>query len=118
MRLFLHHFSYFKKLFEKDKKCDSHARNFVKCHVKNLGNKHDVRKVYRMGIYEILWRGKEIPSVKTFSTIKYKLFLEDKLAILNAQTRRFNKKINKKKELFLACRHGGSFHELYQVISW
>ena len=108
---FSSHFSSVKQLIERDKKSSSYARHFKNCYVKKYGPNYDVRKIREMGKYEILWEGHAIPTVKTFSTYNCKLCMEEKLAILNAKTRRFHQNINKRKELFSSCRHGGSFHD-------
>ena len=96
---------------EKEKKSSSYARHFRKCYEKKHGPIYDVKKLREMGTYEVIWKGMPIPAAKTFSTYHCKLCMEEKLAILNAKTRRFKNNINKRSELFSTCRHGGSFHD-------
>ena len=104
------HFGDVKKLMTQDIKTDTFARHFKRCYTRKHRKVFDGRDIRKMTSFEILWHGNPLTTVKNFSTYKFKLCIKEKLCILNAKIRLFHKNINKRKELYSRCCHGGNFH--------
>jgi hypothetical protein len=102
------HLNDVKKLVTKGTKSDSFASHFAHhCKKEVKSTSDELRKMMKV---KIVWQGNAISCMKLFGKLNCSLCMQERIKILRTIRQEEWKIINKKNEIYGACRHKTRFH--------